>query len=207
MYLTFEQRLRSLLQREVKIDTILDTYFANNANELNGTFTQNNLNRLYMQMRTAEMTGADVIAVICSTLTPPVKLVSPYISTPIITIDERLGEAAIAHGNRIMVLASAQSAAGPTAALVEAAAKAAGRQVEIDCRHDLAAFNAMMAGDMETHDAAILKMAGEVKDKDVIVFAQGSMEHTAKKAEQASGLPVVTAPFLCLQQIKEFIDG
>lgn len=206
MYLTFEKRLREALSSEVKIDNMLDTFFANNANELGGEFTQNNLNRLYLELKAAEMTGADVIAIICSTLSPPARQVIPFIKTPVVLIDQRLGETAISHGDNIMVLASAQSAAGPTAALVEEAARKAGRKVNIEQRHNLKAFHAMMAADMETHDAEIIRMASEVKGKDVIVYAQGSMEHTAQAASQASGLPVVTAPALCIQQIKELID-
>jgi Asp/Glu/hydantoin racemase len=206
MYLTFEQRLRAVLTSEVKIDNMLDTFFASNANEI-GEFSQANLDRLYMALKSAELTGADLIAVICSTLTPHVEKIAPLIGTTVITIDGRLGQTAIGYGDRIQVLASAQSALEPTTRLIRRAAAESGRSVEIDGRYNLKAFSSMMSGDLTIHDEELAKMAAEVKDKDVIVFAQGSMEHMAKKVSEISGLPVVTAPSLCIEEIKERIQG
>ena len=206
MYLSFEQRLREALAGEVKIDNLLDTFFASNTNETGG-FSQANLDRLYLTLKSAELTGADVIAVICSTLTPHVEKIIPLIPTPIVTIDGRLGAAAIAHGDRVQVLASAQSAVEPTIRLIRRAEAAAGRSVAIDAQHSPPAFASMMSGELTVHDAELARMAAEVKDKDVVVFAQGSMEHMAGKVEAITGLPVVTAPSLCIAHIKELIDG
>ena len=206
MYLTFEKKLRAALDSEVKIDNLLDTFFASNTNEI-GYFSQANLDRLYLTLKSAELTGADVIAVICSTLSPQVEKMIPLFTTPIVTIDERLGRAAVAMGERIQVLASAQSALEPTMQLIRRAADEAGRAVSIDGRHNPRAFASMMSGDLTIHDEEVAAMASEVRDKDVIVFAQGSMAHMAPKAQAIAGIPVVTAPDLCVAQIKELIDG
>ena len=207
MYLTFEERLRKELNQEVKIDNLLDTFFASNSNELGGVFSQENLDRLYLTLKSAQLTGCDVIAVICSTLSPPVKKMRHLFPTPIVTIDELLGDAAISYGDRIQVLASAPSAAAATVSLIREAEAKAGRHVDIDARYNMDAFHSMMSGDLTIHDQEIRKMAAEVRDKDCIVFAQGSMEHMAEEAAKISGLPVVTAPKLCIQQIKELIEG
>ena len=206
MYLTFEKQLRAALDSEVKIDNMLDTFFAANANEL-GYFSQANTDRLYLTLKSAELSGADVIAVICSTLTPHVEAMIPLFPTPIVTIDGRLGKAAIAKGDRIQVLASAQSAVDPTVSMINRAAAEAGRSVSIEARHNPRAFASMMSGDLTIHDEELAKMAAEVRDKDVIVFAQGSMAHMAGKVQDVAGVPVVTAPALCIGHIKELIDG
>ena len=206
MYLSFEKQLRAALDSEVKIDNLLDTFFASNTNEI-GYFSQANMDRLYLTLKSAELTGADVIAVICSTLTPRVEQMAPLFPTPIVTIDGRLGQAAVAKGDRIQVLASAQSALGPTMDLVRKAADEAGRSVSVEGEHNPKAFASMMSGDLTIHDEEIVRMAGDVRDKDVIVFAQGSMAHMAQKAQEVAGIPVVTAPALCIAQIKELIDG
>jgi aspartate/glutamate racemase len=206
MYLTFEQRVRQAIQEDVRIDTLLDTFFASDSNERK-EFTQTNLNRLYLTLKSAEMTGADLIAVICSTLSPHVKRIAPFLSTPVLTIDERLGVEAIRRGERIMVLASAPSAVGPTEQIIREAAKEAGRAVRIESRYEIEAFHAMMRGDLDTHDQKIIAMAREIRDQDVIVFAQGSMEQAAPGVERVSGLPVVTAPALCIEAIRSFVEG
>jgi len=206
MYLSFEKQLRAALDSEVAVDNLLDTFFASNTNEI-GYFSRANLDRLYLTLKSAELTGADVIAVICSTLTPHVEKMIPLFPIPIVTIDGRLGKAAIARGDRIQVLASAQSAVEPTMQLIRKAADEAGRAVSIDGRHNPAAFASMMSGDLTVHDEEIAKMASEVRDKDVIVFAQGSIAHMAQKVREIAGIPVVTAPDLCIAHIKELIDG
>jgi len=205
MYLTFEQRVRQAIQQDIQIDNLLDTFFASDSNERK-EFTQTNLNRLYLTLKSAELTGADLIAVICSTLSPHVKRIAPFLSVPVMTIDERLGTEAIRYGNRIMVMASAPSAVDPTVELIRDAAKDAGRVVHIESRYSIEAFHAMMNDDMETHNKKILAMAQEIKDQDVIVFAQGSMEHMSSVVESATGLPVVTAPALCIEAIRAFIE-
>ena len=207
MYLTFEERLRKALDCEVKIDNILDTFFASNSNELGGVFTQANVDRLYLTLKSAELTGCDAIAVICSTLSPHVKKIRPLISVPVITIDELLGEEAIKYGDRIQILASAPSAVAATLNLIHEAEEKAGRTLQIETRHNMDAFHSMMSGDLTIHDQELRKMAAEVKDKDCIVFAQGSMEHMAEEVSKISGLPVITAPQLCIQQIKSIIEG
>lgn len=207
MYLTFEERLRKALNCEVKIDNLLDTFFASNSNELGGQFTQANIDRLYLTLKSAELTGCDCIAVICSTLSPYVKKIRPLIPVPVITIDERLGEEAIKYGDRIQILASAPSAVAATLNLIHEAEEKAGRTLQIETRHNLDAFHSMMSGDLTIHDQELRKMAAEVKDKDCIVFAQGSMEHMAEEVSKISGLPVITAPQLCIEQIKSVIEG
>jgi aspartate/glutamate racemase len=205
MYLSFEERLREALRSEVKIHNILDSFFASNTNEI-GYFSQANTDRLYLTLKSAQLTGADLIAVICSTLTPHVETIAPLIPTPIVTIDGRLGQAAIARGDRIQVLASAESALEPTIRLIRRAEAEAGRHVEIDGRHSKRAFQSMMSGDLRVHDEELVKMASELRDKDVVVFAQGSMAHMAGEVSRIAGIPVVTAPELCIQQIREMID-
>ena len=201
MYRTFEPRLRKALGEEVRVSNLLDTYFANNMDHVN------NRNRLFLTLKSAELSGADVIAVICSTLTPYVREVAPFIPTPVLPIDARLGEVAVRQGKRITVIASAPSPVAPTCSLIFEAAAKSGVDVDVGSVYDIRAFNAMMKGDMETHDAVILEMARKITDRDVIVFAQGSVEHMAPTVTEVTGLPVVTAPALCIEDIRGALGG
>jgi len=202
MYLTFEERVRGVLDTEVKIDNILDTCYANNLDK------DNNRNRLFLTVKTAEMMDPDLIAVICSTLSPYLSEIAPFISVPLIGIDDRLGDVAFGHGDKLMVLASAQSPVEPVTNLLLGAAKRLGRvNAVIDSKYDLRAFDAMVKGDTATFDKLMLEMGASVKGFDAIVMAQGSSERVAAPIMALTGLPVVTAPKLCLAHIKEIIDG
>lgn len=52
----------------------------------------------------------------------------------------------------------------------------------------------MKDGNPQAHDAAIVEMAAQVKDCDLICFAQFSMTSAAEQAQARSGLPVLTTP-------------
>ena len=201
MYLTFEDRIRKALTSEVRIDNILDTCFANNLDK------NNNRNRLLITVKCAEMAKPDLIAVICSTLSPYLMEIAPFISVPLIGIDDRLGDEAFKHGDRIMVLASATSPVEPVTELLKNAAIRLGRSnAVVDSTCDERGFYAMAKGDMDTHDKIMIEAGKTINGYDAIVLAQGSAEGIADPLMAATGLPVVTAPKLCIQNIREIVD-
>ena len=207
MYLRFENQLRAALKKEeVKIYNILDSFFSMNPSEL-GYFSVENFNRLYLTLKSAELINPVCIPVACSTLSPYLDQLQPFISVPLLQIDKSLGTEAIAKGDKIMVLASAPSAEKSTVDLIQKTAERAGRNVSINSVHDLSAFKGMQSGDMETHDSEMLKTAEKIKDADVIVFAQGSMEHLSEKVEKITGIPVITAPRLLVEDVKAVVEG
>ena len=206
MYLRFEKRLRAALEEDVKIDNILDTFFSVNTSET-GCFSKENMNRLYFTLKSAELANPVCIPVVCSTLSPYLELLQPFISVPVLQIDKRLGAEAITRGDNIMVLASAPTAEKATVGLIQKAAEKAGRSVSINSIHNLRALNGLLSGDMEIHDMAMLETAEKIKDVDVIVFAQGSSEHLSAKVAEITGIPVVTAPQLLVEDIKAVVEG
>lgn len=205
MYLRFEKRLRSALKEEVKIDNVLDTFFSSNPNEI-GYFSTENLNRLYLTLKSAELAGPVCIPVVCSSLSPYVEKLNDLFSVPVLQIDKRLGSEAIVKGDDIMVLASASSASKATTALVQKAANFSGRNINIESIYDIRAFHGMMNGDMDTHDKVILETAEKIKDKAVIVLAQGSMEHLSEQIAEITGIPVISAPQLLIEDIKAIVE-
>ncbi|GAB1482236.1 hypothetical protein MASR2M78_10510 [Treponema sp.] len=68
---SFEGLLRSALSEQVLIHNLLDDFLATDP-ALRGLFTDTNKERLAGDLRNAELTGADLIVVTCSTLTPAV---------------------------------------------------------------------------------------------------------------------------------------
>ena len=206
MYLTFEKRVRAALKEEVKINNILDTFFSSNINEL-GYVSVENMNRLYHTLKSAELARPVCIPVVCSTLSPYLEQLQPFISAPLLQIDKRLGPQAISKGDSIMVFASAPSAEKATISLVQKAAREAGRSVNISSVHNTRALEGLLSGDMETYDDQMLETAKKIKGVDIIVFAQGSSEHLSEKVSDLTGIPVITAPALLLEDIRAAVEG
>lgn len=69
---TFDEKIRSQVKDPVKIYNLLDDFLALHPNEV-GEFSILNKNRLYHDLKNAELTIADLIVVTCSTLTPVVE--------------------------------------------------------------------------------------------------------------------------------------
>lgn len=206
MYLRFERRIREALDEDVKIDNMLDTYFSSNPNEI-GYFSTENMNRLYFTLKSAELAQPVCIPVVCSSLSPYIVQLQPFISVPLLPIDKRLGREAIAKGDNIMIMSSAPSAVKATAGLIEKEAKEAGRCINIDSICDIRAFHGMMNADMETHEKVMLETAAKIKGHDVIVFAQGSLEYLEAKVMQITGAPVIAAPRLLVEDIKAVVEN
>ena len=203
---SFDQTLKDYVGEEVKVHNMWDDFLANNPNEV-GEFTIENRNRLFNDIKAAEMTGADMIVVTCSTLTPTVNLIRPFIKVPLIAIDDAMGRKAVTYGDKILVLASAGSTEIPMRDKLNAEAAKLGKTIEIDFVANAEAFRAMKAVQMDVHDAIFLKMAEEISGYDCIVLAQASMAHLDKKIEEICKIPVLSSPTLCLEQVKETLKS
>ena len=199
---SFEQKLKDYVGEPVKIHNLWDDFLANNPNEI-GEFTIENRCRLYNDIKSAEMTGADLIVVTCSTLTPVVNMIRPFVRVPLIAIDDAMGRKAVTCGERILVLATAGSTEGPMREKLNAEAAKLGKSIQIDFQANAEAFQAMKAVQMERHDAILLDMAKNISGYDCVVLAQASMAHLDQKIEEICKIPVLSSPGLCMEQVKE----
>lgn len=202
---SFEEKLKKGLGQEVKIQNLWDDFLADNPNET-GVFTFENRNRLFMDIKAQEMTGADLIVTTCSTLTPVVEMIRPFIKVPVIAIDDNMAKKSVIYGSRIMVMATAQSAIGPAAEKIQKEAKLAGRESLIDTLTATDAFCALKAMDMDNHDRIVKERAAEVAGYDCVVLAQASMAHLEEEIAAITGCPVLSSPRLCIEEIKEKLE-
>lgn len=203
--LSFEAQLREVLNQEVKIYNLWDDFLASNPNEI-GVFTVDNRNRLFHDIKTAELTGADIIVVTCSTLTPTVNMIRPFIKVPLIAIDDAMCKKAITYGERILVLATAYSTIEPTKAKLTEEAEMAEAEVQIDSMVCPEAYEAVKKLEIEKHDTLLKEMAKNISGYDCIVLAQASMAHLEKEMAELCGCPVVSSLRLCMQQVKETLE-
>lgn len=149
--------------------------------------------------------GTELVMVTCSSIGPAVDLIQSRFEKPVLRIDEPMAEAAVARGRRIGVAATLRTTLEPTAELLRRKAREAGKQVElVECLCE-GAFEAVLAGDAQTHDALVSKaMINTLADVDVIVLAQASMARVAERLPpDALTAPVLSSPALAMDYVRE----
>ncbi|MDY0303711.1 MAG: aspartate/glutamate racemase family protein [Sphaerochaeta sp.] len=202
---SFPTLLRQTVETELKMYNLLDEFLASNPAEI-GYFSIANRNRLFNDIKSAELTGADIIVVTCSTLTPTVEMIRPFVSVPIVAIDDAMTEEAVRIAKKIKVVATAMSTLEPTIAKLNKEAQKIGAEITVDAEDNLPAYTAMRSTDMATHDRLVLKMIEEVKGYDAIVLAQASMAHLQEQAQAIAGVPVLASPTLCCLSVKRLLE-
>ena len=201
---SFEPRLRSALDEPVLIHNLLDDFLATDP-AATGIFSRVNKDRLANDLRNAELTGADIIVVTCSTLTPAVTELRSAFKTPIIAIDDAMCRLAVTYGPNVTILATARSTVEPTRNKILAEARAAGVAIDLDAKISEEAILALRKGDVKRHDELVTALALTVKFQDVVVLAQASMAHLEVQVEKICGCPVLASPPSCIVEVKDLL--
>lgn len=202
---TFEGRIKETLG-DVKVINTLDEYLASDPAE-KGEFTIENMNRLYGFIKNAEIAEADAIVVTCSTLSPTVEKIKPFIKIPLIAIDEAMIKKAVESGKKITILATAESTIEPTKVGLLREAEKLNKHLELSIVVCHEAYDAIKAGDVKHHDDILKKRALEIKQQDVVVLAQASMAHMQDIIEKICGCIVLSSPGLCINQLKQILKS
>ncbi len=203
---SFDEMLQNHLEEKIKIHNLWDDFLANNPNEV-GVFTVENHNRLLNNIKSAEMTGADIIAVTCSTLTPIVSLIRPFIKPPLIAIDDEMAKRAVTYEGKLLILATALSTKRPLTKKLHHEASKINKNISVDFLVNSKAFQAMRALKMDEHDQLLLDMAREISGYDCIILAQASMAHLDKAIEKICKIPTLSSTALCLEQIRKSLKN
>lgn len=173
-----------------------------------GGVTPATIQRMCHLAQAAEAAGVDVIFSACSSLGPALDVARQLVDVPVVKVDDAMAEHAVELASTIGVLATVPTTLGPTADLVRAKATAAGREVEVVPRLCEGAFDVLMAGRRDEHDAMVLAAARELAGVvSVIVLAQASMARLAATLSEAVGLPVLSSPRLGVEQLARLVRG
>ncbi len=174
-----------------------------------GHLTPNTSKRAAQYIQSAEEAGADVILVTCSSLGPAVEAARPFVSVPVLRIDEPMADLAVHTGNRIGVIATLSTTLEPTIALVQARANAQKKNPEIISYLCEGAFQAVISGDTDTHDSIVSNGLRELIPKvDVIVLAQASMARVVDTlSEEEKTVPILSSPRLGIEATKKVINA
>ncbi len=150
--------------------------------------------------------GCSVALNQCSSVGESADVAAEMCTMPILKIDGPMAKKAAELGNNIAVIATDISTMGPSSRLVEAKAKAMGKDVTVSrCYVDGAYEMLLKAGDRDAHDRMVIaKIEEAAKTHDVIVLAQGSMDRLVPMLSHIT-VPVLTSLETGVEQIKDFL--
>lgn len=153
--------------------------------------------------------GAHLVQVTCSSISPCVEAARPFVSVPVLKIDDPMVEKALEIGTRIGVAATVPTTLKPTTELVYATAHMQKKEVAVDSVLCTGAFQALLNGDTTTHDQIIRKHLHDlIESSQVVLLAQASMARVAATipAEELK-VPVLSSPRLAVERAAKVLAG
>ena len=141
-----------------------------------GSLTDSVSKRLANHIQSAEMAGADLIMVTCSSIGEAAEQHRSLVQVPVIRVDQAMADHAVGLANKIGVVATLPTTLGPTAAMIERTAVAANKQIDVISKLCQGAFEALMRGHAAAHDEMVREQLTELLEcVDVVLLAQASM--------------------------------
>lgn len=174
-----------------------------------GKLEKTTVRRLAGMVESAGEAGADAVMVVCSSIGPAVDVARQMVDFPVVRVDEAMAEEAVWAGDRIGVAATLQSTLEPTCELIRSRAEALGLERTIVERLCEGAFEAVKAGNTETHDRIVGEGLAALADEcDVIVLAQASMARVADglPPEQRK-VPILSSPASGVDRARKALEG
>ena len=164
--------------------------------------------RMSLYVMAAEATGADAVLSLCSSLGPTIDVARKLVKIPVIKIDDAHTGKAVREARRIGVMATVATTLGPTVALIREKADQMNKPVEVRESLSGGAFEALLRGEKDRHDAMVVAAARELAPQvELILFAQASLTRLAPVVQEATGLPVLTSPRLAIEYTRQVLEG
>ena len=172
-----------------------------------GHLERSTMRRVISLIGSAFDAGADVALVTCSSIGPAVDIAAQLFDQPVLRVDRPMAEKAVQAGRKIGVAATLSTTLNPTADLVRTVAAEQGKEIEIIEQLCEGAFEAVMAGDGETHDRIVGEgLTESLKGVDAIVLAQASMARVLETLpEHALTVPVYSSPELGVERARDVL--
>lgn len=190
---------------EVTVYQIIDDSLIKEVNANDGP-TYGVKRRMYNYYQQAESLGVDAILNQCSSVGEVADAIKPFISVPVVKVDEAMAEKAVSLGKKIAVVATVPTTVGPSVRLVEQKAREMGKEIEIETHLVKDAMMILIEkGDVETHNKMVLgEVEAAAESCDVVVLAQGSMTVLLPLLGHIQK-PVLTSPRLGVERVKKVL--
>jgi Asp/Glu/hydantoin racemase len=186
----------------VQVKHILDEPLLE-AIRLRGRAANEDAERLLSHARQADLIGAQAVLVTCSTTSPLVDQIQARVSIPVFKIDQAMIERAVQLGGRIGILATNRTTLAPTRQMLLTQVAKTGQEIEYEEHSIEGALDALLKGQTGLHDRLVRQAIAEIRPAvNVVVLAQASMARALEnRAIPAEGAPVLSSPYLALEQI------
>ncbi|MCG2790143.1 MAG: aspartate/glutamate racemase family protein [Actinomycetia bacterium] len=172
-----------------------------------GKVTKPVIARMLNYYKSAEYYEVDCILNVCSSVGEVADIAREIISTPIVKIDEKMAEEAVARSLNIGVAATLKTTLDPTTRMIEKKALAAGKKIKITKTVCPGAFKELMNGNPAKHDEIVLNGIKELADKiNIIVFAQGSMARLTANLNKDLADRILTSPKSGVLEVKRILE-
>jgi len=171
-----------------------------------GKVTKPVIKRMIFYYRAAEEYRVDAIFNVCSSVGEVADIAREIIDTPVVKIDEKMAEDAVARATNIGVAATLKTTLDPTCRLLEKKAAEIGKKIVIEKTLCLGAFEELISGNSKKHDEIVLKGVKDLaRDVEVVVFAQGSMDRLKENLEKNLADKVLVSPESGVIAVREVI--
>lgn len=141
-----------------------------------GRMTEEIASRVLNYAKAAENSGADGIIVTCTSVNEATLMIRPFLSIPMIGIEEPVAEMAVKNGKKIGVIGTIPTSPVAIDRTIRRKAAELGKEIEIIDYVVEGAFDILQSGDRARHDEMVREtLYKAAKEVDVIAFAQISM--------------------------------
>ncbi|MFB5663459.1 aspartate/glutamate racemase family protein [Alteribacillus sp. HJP-4] len=161
--------------------------------------------RLIQYAVQAERAGADIVLNACSSVGSVVQHIRKYVSVPVVRIDEAMAEEAVKRGTNIGVAATLSTTLTPTLELLKE--KAGPENKTFTSELASKAYDYLMEGDKEKHDAELTALLGRMAEElDVVVLAQASMARVVKELPDRTQKQFLSSPEAGMKRVKAELE-
>lgn len=159
-----------------------------------GRLTDELSERIMLLARYAVACGAEGVLFTCSAFGPAIEKAAAALPVAVLKPNEAMFEAALKIGGRMALLATFAPAIASMEEEFRLLAASCGVSTILDLFVVAGAWDALAAGDRETHERLIAEEAARRTRYDAIMLAQFSMADAAARSQSSAGRLVLSAP-------------
>jgi len=194
----FIKEFPKIIIRNIIDDGLVKEIIANN-----DIITSSLVRRVCSYILSAEISGADLVVITCSTISCIAIIAKHLVRIPVVRIDEPMAELAVKKGERVKVLATLSSTLTPTMQLIKEKRQQQGKKVVLDGFLINKARQFLDEGNHKKHDQIIKEeIENALENYDLVILAQASMERVLDTLSAEKQKRVLTSPKLAVEYIK-----
>lgn len=205
---TFNELAVEVLPEDVALFHIVDEVLLHSI-LVQGGLSPAIVRRVIDHVTACEEAGMDAVQFTSTTISDCARVATSMVGIPVLTIDQPMVDQAVRLGSRIGVVVTAHTTIEPTTNLVYARAEAAGESVEVDLVFCEGAYDALFAGEVETHDRIVLEAVRKLMARnEVVILAQASMARLAEAIpSEERTVPILSSPRPAMQRARRALEN